>query len=77
MGEPFTCAGPGNPEDWIRNAEEAPQKNYFGSNPGGVNSLNCCLPDSAENQHRTRRNEARAKKEIKDKEEMRDKKNKG
>ena len=26
MGEPFTCAGPGNPEDWIRNAEEVPQK---------------------------------------------------
>ena len=22
MGEPFTCAGPGNPEDWIRNAEK-------------------------------------------------------
>ena len=25
-GEPFTCAGPGNPEDWIRNAEKVPQK---------------------------------------------------
>ena len=26
MGEPSTCAGPGNPEDWIRNAEKVPQK---------------------------------------------------
>ena len=26
VGESFTCAGPGNPEDWIRNAEKAPQK---------------------------------------------------
>ena len=35
------------------------QKNYFGSHPGGVNSLNGCPPDSAENQHR--KNEARKK----------------
>ena len=61
MGVPFTCAGPGNPEDWIRNAEKAPQ-----------NSLNCWQPDSAENQHS--KNEAQAKKEINDKDEIRDKK---
>ena len=47
-------------------------KNHFGSNPGGVNSLNCWPPDSAENQHR--KNEARAKKEKKDKKEIGDKK---